>query len=435
MKVIRFLVIPLVVIVLIAGVIWFGGPFLVGSDACRKWINRRVDRSLRTEGTLAQIGTKGDVIYSAEYTGKGTPKTHVASIQAKDLSARPEWLKLFSGVCDFNDIAIKSLDLVIGTPAPDPPSDHHSPESSGIKLPNLIHPKFQVNRVSVNQMAVHWGSGEKPGEITGMQAVAVNRADKQWDLSANGGTLTAAGWPSLQVDQATGSYQSPAITVNQAKLLLPSGGSITVNGALNLDDKRSYKFHGDLAGLSLADLPSTKWHLEGIASGSLDLTGDLGDADSGQLVGAVHLDKAKLDWSLLFGKVRSLVKQLGLNDWQLDGIDAQVNRHGQHFEFSNLSVKYQNLLRVEGNGVIDEDQIRANLTIGLSSTLLDWLPGVQQKVFTEQRDGLYWAQMQVTGPLNDPKEDLSKKISDALTQGLSNQFKNQAKSLLDLLGR
>jgi hypothetical protein len=434
-KVFRFLVIPLVVIVLIAVVIWFGGPILLGSDVCRRWINRSVDRSLKTEGTLAPISAKAGVIYSAEYTGKGRPKTHVASIQAKDLSARPEWLKLFSGVCDFNDIAIKNLDLVIGTPAPDAPSDHPSKQSSGIKLPSIIHTKFQVNQVAVNQMNVHWGSGEKAGEIAGMQAVAVNRADKQWDLSANGGTLTATGWPTLQIDQATGSYQSPAITVSQAKLVLPAGGTIAVNGALNLDGKRSYRFHGDLAGLSLGDLPPTKWHLQGIASGSLDLTGDLGDANSGQMVGVVHLDKATLDWSLLFGKIRSLVKQLGLNDWQLDGVDAQVNRQGQHFEFSNLSVKYQDLLRVEGNGAIDGDQIKANLTIGLSSSLLEWLPGVQQKVFNEQRDGLCWAQMQVTGPLNDPKEDLSKRISDALTQAMSNQLKNQAKSLLDLLGR
>ena len=98
-------------------------------------------------------------------------------------------------------------------------------------------------------------------------------------------------------------------------------------------------------------------------------------------------------------------------------------------------MKYQDLLRVEGGGTIDGDQIKANLAIGLSPSLLGWLPGVQQKVFTEQRDGLCWAQMQVTGPMNDPKEDLSKRISDALNQGMSNQFKNQAKSLLDLLGR
>jgi hypothetical protein len=434
-KTFRFLFIALGAVILIVAVAWFGGSFFLGSETCRRWIDRSVNRSLQIEGTLAPISATGGALYSADYNGKGRPKTHVASIQAKDLSARPNWLKLFSGVWDFNDVLVKNVDLVIGTPAPDAPgapSEHHS---LGIKLPSFLHPKFEVNRVSVGQINLHWTAGDKPAEISGLQATAVHRADKQWDVSANGGTLNASGWPAFQVDQATGSYQSAAVTVSQAKLVVPTGGSIAVNGSVDLEGKRPYKFHGDLAGLSLTDFPPTKWHLQGFASGSLDFTGDLADPNSGQIVGAVHLDKAKLDWSLLFGKVRSLVKQLGLNDWLLDSVDVQLNRQGQHFEFSNLSVKYQDLLRVEGGGTIEGDQINANLTIGLSSSLLGWIPGVQPKVFPDQHDGLCWAQMHVTGPLNDPKEDLSKRISDAIGEGMSNQFKNQAKSLLnDLLG-
>ena len=435
MKVSRLLFVALLGVILLVAVIWFGTPIFLGSDFCRRWINRNVNRSLQIEGTFAPITSNGGALYSADYAGKGRPKTHVASIQAKDLSARPNWQKLLSGVCEFNDLSIKNIDLVIGTPAPDPPGDQHSTPSPGIRLPSFIHLKLQVNQVSVDQINVHWSRDENPGEISGLQALAVNRGDKQWDLSAKGGTLAENGWPNLQIDQATGSYQSTAITVSQAKLLVPTGGSIAVNGAMDLDGKRPYRFHGDLAGLSVSDFPSTKWHLQGVASGSLDFTGDLDDPNSSEIVGSVHLDKAKLDWSLLFGKIRSLIKQLGLNDWQLDAVDALVSRRGRHFEFSNLSVKYRDLLRVEGNGTIDSDQIKANLNIGLSSSLLDWLPGVQQKVFAEQHDGLCWAQMQVTGPMDDPKEDLSKRISDALAQGMSNQFKNQAKSLLDLLGR
>jgi hypothetical protein len=434
-KTLRFLFIALGVVILMVAVAWFGGSFFLGSDACRRWINRSVDRALQIEGALGPISASGGALYASDYKGKGEPKTHIASIQAKDLSARPNWTKLFSGVCDLNDVLIKNLDLVIGTPAPDAPSAQPEHHSSGFKLPSFIHPKFDVNRVSVGQVNLHWSVGDKPAEITGLQASAVHRADKQWDLSASGGILNASGWPAFQVDQATGSYQSGAVTVSQAKLVVPTGGSLVINGSVDLDGKRSYKFHGDLAGLPLTDFPSTRWHLQGFASGSLDFTGNLADPSSGQIVGAVHLDKAKLDWSLLLGKVRSLVKQLGINDWQLDSVDVQLNRQGQHLEFSNLSVKYQDLLRVEGGGTIDGDQIKANLKIGLSSSLLGWIPGVQQKVFTEQRDGLSWAQMQVTGPLNDPKEDLSKRISDAISEGMSNQFKNQAKSLLnDLLG-
>ena len=389
MKVFRFLFIALGAIIVLLAVAWFGGSFFLGSETFRHLINRSLDRSLGTEGTLGPVSASGGALYATDYTGKGRPKTHLASIQAKELSARPNWPRLFSGVCDINDVLIKNLDLVIGTPAPDPANgkqpEHHS---LGIKLPSFIHPTVDVNRVSVKEVNLHWSAGEKPAEITGLQVTAAHRGDKQWDLSANGGTLNASGWPALQIDKATGSYQSPAITVSQAKLVIPAGGSIAVNGSVKLEGNRPYKFHGDLAGIPLSEFPPTKWHLQGLASGSLDFIGDLAEPNSGQIVGAVHLDRAKLDWSLLFGKVRSLVKTIGLNDWQLDSVDVQINRQGQHFEFSNLSVKYQDILRVEGGGTIDGEQIKANLVIGLSSSLLGWLPGVQQKVFTEQRDGL-----------------------------------------------
>jgi hypothetical protein len=62
---------------------------------------------------------------------------------------------------------------------------------------------------------------------------------------------------------------------------------------------------------------------------------------------------------------------------------------------------------------------------------------VQQKVFTEERDGLYWAPVQLTGTPQNPKEDLSKRISNALQESVGKEFKDQAKdaikSFLDLL--
>jgi len=72
-----------------------------------------------------------------------------------------------------------------------------------------------------------------------------------------------------------------------------------------------------------------------------------------------------------------------------------------------------------------------------SAAILKWLPGVQQKVFTEQRDGLYWAPVQLTGTSQNPKEDLSKRISSALQESVGKELKDQTKdaikSFLDLL--
>ena len=436
MKSIRLLLIALSAVVLVFVVVFFGVPILIGSDVCRDWVNRSLNRSLRSEGTLGPITINGGNLYSPTYTGKGNPNTQIASIQAQDLSAQLNWLGLLSGVCNLEDVAVKKVDLVIGTPPPDSPDHSSTANKTGLKLPNIIHPTLKISQVAVNEVNLHWSGKDTGAQVTGMHAEAIQRGEKLWDLSAKGGTVEASGWPAMQIDQATGSYGSNAVTVTQAKLIVSTGGSLAMNGSINLDAKRPYKLHGNLAGISLNDLATTKWNLQGVASGSFDFTGDLDEANSGQITGVVHLDRAKLNWSFLLGKVRRLVEQLGLNDWQLDGVDMQVSGRGSHFEFSNLVVKYQDLLRVEGSGTIDSNQINANLNVGLSPSLLSWLPGVQEKVFKEERDGLAWATMQVTGTIDNPKEDLSKRMSDALSQSLGNQFKNQAKGLLDsLLGQ
>ena len=126
MKVFRFIFIALVGVVLILGAAWFGGSFFLGSNIFRHWINGSVNRALQTDGTLAPISATGGALYSANYSGKGKSKTHVASVEAKDLSARPNWPRLLSGVCDFNDVLIKNIDLVIGTPAPDTPNSQNA---------------------------------------------------------------------------------------------------------------------------------------------------------------------------------------------------------------------------------------------------------------------------------------------------------------------
>jgi hypothetical protein len=435
-KPLRLLIIALIVVVVLGAGVLIGTPFFIRSDLSHRWINRSVGRSLRTEGSFGPISTSGMTLYSPSYAGKGKPKTHLASVQAQDVSAQFNWAALLTGALDFDQVSVKKLNVVVGTPAPDAPSEHASSHGPGFKLPSFIHGRLRVGQIEIDDTNVQWSHEDKPGTLTGTKVLATASGDKTWDLSAKGGTLAAGSWPALEIDHATGTYRSPTITLTQAKLILPAGGSLVVNGAVHLDGQHDYKLHGDLAGIPLDEFPISKWHLEGIASGSFDFIGNLDDASSGQITGTLHLDQTKFDWSFLLGKVRSLVKQLGLNDWQLDSVDMQLVHRGSHFEFSNLMLKYQDLLRVEGSGIIDSNRVNANLMIGLSPSILNWLPGVQEKVFKDERDGLCWAPMQVTGPVDNPKEDLSKRISDAISESMSKQFKNQAKSLLnDLLGQ
>ncbi|HZC34168.1 MAG TPA: hypothetical protein VE242_01075, partial [Chthoniobacterales bacterium] len=310
--------------------------------------------------------------------------------------------------------------------------------SPGIKLPHLSVFDFRIDRIAINEGNLHWSAGPgASGELLGTKIVAIRRGKDSWNLSASGGKAQHAGLPPVTIDSLSASTESKGITVTQAKLFGPGGGPISLNGFVGLDDNQTSRIHAEFGGLSIDDLYPETLHLNGIASGSADYTGSIQQEDMGTITGSLHVDKLRTDWSLFLGKVGSFIKTSGMDDWALDSVDTQVVYRGQHIEFSHLVAKYQDQIRVEGNGTIDSGQINARLSLGLSPAILKWLPGVQQKVFTEERDGLYWAPVQLTGTPENPKEDLSKRVASALQESIGQELKGQAKdavkSLLDLL--
>ena len=89
-----------------------------------------------------------------------------------------------------------------------------------------------------------------------------------------------------------------------------------------------------------------------------------------------------------------------------------------------------------GTVEVTGDQLQGVLQVGLKPEFLDWVPGSLEAVFTEQRDGLNWTTVRLSGTVQEPKEDLSKRIlsavEDRLGRDLRNRLKDTAKSLRDL---
>jgi hypothetical protein len=76
------------------------------------------------------------------------------------------------------------------------------------------------------------------------------------------------------------------------------------------------------------------------------------------------------------------------------------------------------------------------LLLGLSPKILGWIPGAEEKVFTEQRDGLGWTTVKISGTPKKPKEDLTKRLITAFRDRMTKEFKGEKKdaikSLLDM---
>jgi hypothetical protein len=409
----------------------------VQGDACREWLTRRLNHSFRTDGKLESISWNGTTFHSSGYSGTGRPKSRVISLQATDISAHLNLFKLFTGVWDFDEVTIQKVNVNLGK-RPAESAEQKTTSGSGISLPHLFTLDFNIDHLLINEGNLHWAAGQNgSGELVGMKVIANRRGQDSWDISASGGKTRHTGLPWIILDSVSAVTSSKGVTITQAKLLGQNGGTISLNGFVSLDEDQTSRVHAEFSALPFNDLYPEKLRLNGVASGNADYAGSIQREDAGAITGSLHIDKLRVDWSAFMGKIGSVMKISSMDDWALDSLDTQVLYRNQHVEFSNLNAKYQDQIRVEGKGAVDSGQINANLSVGLSNTVLNWLPGVQQKVFTEERDGLYWAPMQVTGTTQYPKEDLSKRISAALQETVSKELRGQAKdtikSFLDLL--
>ena len=410
----------------------------VHSGAGNEWLTQRLNRSLRIDGKLGPMTWHGLSFSSSGYSGTGQSKSRVRSLDASDISAHLNWPMLFSRIWDLDQVSVEKANVYLGKRPTNSGEQKSTNGGSEIKLPHLSIFDFQIDRIAINEGDLHWSAGQDAsGELLGTKIIAIRRGEDSWDISASGGKAQHTGLPSVTLDSLSASTESKGVTITQAKLLGQNGGTISLNGFVALDQDQTSRIHTEFSGVSINDLYPETLHLNGIASGNADYAGTIQREDAGIITGSLHVDKMRADWSVFLGRIGPFIKTSSMDDWALDSVDTQVVYRGQHIEFSHLVAKYQDQAKIEGNGTIDSGQINARFSIGLSTAILKWLPGVQQKVFTEQRDGLYWAPVQLTGTPQNPKEDLSKRVASALQESIGKEFKDQAKdavkSFLDLL--
>jgi hypothetical protein len=86
---------PLIVFAAVIISLLFGGGIalysFVHGDACREWLTRRLNHSLRVDGKLEPIAWDGLTFSSSGYSGTGQAKSRINSLDANSIAAHLNW--------------------------------------------------------------------------------------------------------------------------------------------------------------------------------------------------------------------------------------------------------------------------------------------------------------------------------------------------------
>jgi hypothetical protein len=442
LKSLRLLILFAALLVLVFFFCWIGFHSFIRSDSFREWLSKKVSRAIHAEGQFAELNWEGSSFRSAGFSAKGIGKSKLRSLQITNLSAHLDWWQLLKGTWVIDQISADKVEAVIGKkPATLPsPAVELPKQPSGFKLPDFLPSELRIEHLYIASANLHWETNHgETGQFTGAKVSATQSGPDQWEIEAKGGNARHADYPELHVEEMHASVNQESVMIRDAKAQTAGGGEIQVMGKVATRHQLNTRLSADFSDLEANTIMPEEWRVGGKISGHLVYTGDLDRFEHGEIAGSIKITGAAFDMANLFATLHQLAKFGGLDEVRIDSIETHIRYQESELQLSDLRASYQDQIRIEGAGSLAPDHLSGNLLLGLSPKILGWIPGAEETVFTEQRDGLHWTTVKISGTPKQPKEDLTKRLISAFRDRMTKEFKGKKedaiKSLLDMFHR
>lgn len=400
------------------------------SDAFRSLVAARTGQALNAEASLDPLAWSGPSVFSREIRATGLPQSFVGSLEAQQARAEVNFRVIFDGVWRIEQLDIQRLRATIRTPpetaapgAAPPPA----PPRRGF-LPN----RFELG-------GIHAG-------VTDLDIEGFGRIEKTdlrlrpdgagWLVDASGGTLDIPDRPPLAIIESRIRFQKGVAYITQTSLRLGNNGRVSLSGETG---GKNFDIRADWQDIDAADLLDGVWkqRLSGNVSGSAHSVRKEGSAPV--TTGVFLLTDGVLQGVPVQAAVARFTRAPQFERMPIHEISGKFTHSADATDVTDFVLESKGLVRVEGscrisaNGKIDGD-----FQVGVTSQTLRWLPGSQEKVFTELRDGYQWTPVKVGGTIDTPAEDLSPRLARALGEtvietgiDIIEQVPNNATDVLD----
>ncbi len=396
---------------------WVHG-WLRGSEF-RALVESQTGKALGGDATLAPLVWSGPSIFSPELNLTGKVGKPISSLQAQQIRADVNWRAAFSGSWHVRRIDITRLDLAIQTAPQTPPGAALAAEATAIEetvrakaaLPSWLPSRFELDEVAVQDANASLGVA---GDIRNT-VLTVKPEGAGWIFDARGGKYDPPLLlDALEIDHLRVRLQQGVVYLTDAELRSSGAGRISANGEIG-GHIQPYDIRLTWQNIDSADLLDSTWEekLTGLVRGETTIT----PAPTGGTTakGKFSLTDGTLTGMPLQDEIARFTRSPQFQRMPVHELSSDFVTNGTVTEFSNFVIESKGLLRMEGAGRLGpESALAGTFRIGVTRQTLQWLPGSQEKVFVESRDGYLWTTIQIGGTLDTPTEDLSSRLAVAM---------------------
>jgi len=413
----------LVLAVLLAG---FGGYFwlksYLHSDDFRIFLGESVGGAIGAETHFELFEWQGMQAHTEGFTAENGGLIH--SMRADGVQAKVGLSGVRRGVWEVSDLRVKQLDVLMDTRSespsaeqdavadPTPVSDSGNGEGF---LSGLLPKRAELSSAVIERLNLSVETAAGSLKASNLIArVDAARAKGAYDVNLSDGLIETTWFGSpLDLVSARGKFQDGRIFLTESKSKVYERGILDLSGEV---DGGEFGFYGKLRDIRVEELVPEDWQKR--------LTGDLASefkVQSGQLLG----DGSYAD-TILKGELelkRGVLTSLPVLDTiaayantrrfrRLDFSEARMKYHkvGDRLEITEIVLATEGLVRVEGKITITGEEIDGRFKVGITPGTLSHIPGAETKVFIRGEKGLLWSPLRITGTMDNPEEDLSKRM-------------------------
>lgn len=376
------------------------------SDAFRSLVAARTGQTLRAETTVEPLAWSGPSVFSQEVRASGLPRSIVETLEAQQVRAEVNFRAIFDGAWRIDRLDIQRLNATIRT-NPEPAGPRDEPPPAPPKrgwLPN----RFELGGIDASEanLAVDgFGRVEKT-------SLRLRPDGAGWLVDASGGSLAIPDRPSLAIGDCRIRFQQGHAYITQANLRLGDNGRISVSGEAGA---KAFDIRADWQGVDAADLLDATWRrrLTGTVSGSAHSVAKENTAPV--TTGNFLLADGVLQGVPVQATVARFTRAPQFERMPVHEVSGNFTHSAGATDVTDFVLESRGLIRVEGSCHISaRGDIDGTFQVGVTSQTLRWLPGSQEKVFTELRNGYQWTPVRVGGTIDAPTEDLAPRLARAL---------------------
>ena len=389
----------------------------VESEAFRREMEMETAKGLHLESTrFAPIRRTGFFgLQSKEAAGSNGRKA-LTNLQARGVFARFNPWGIFLRRWQLDLLEIDSGEVGIQTYEPKPEPSPAKPWYV-LFLPGRVY----LKRVDSEPVDVTWNFlEEKSGFFATHLLITPNGRD--FEYRANGGVFRLALVPDLELEAAHLYINHDVLKVYRLDLIsrersADAIGTIHLRGEAGLKGSRSIAAESEFDLLPLSRWVPKSWqgHVFGKGSGKVRYTSQSPAAQTSSGEATLRVEAGRIEGLAFLDKLAAISGKPALRTLSLGECSLAVEWRYPQIHLRRLVLEDAEKLRVEGEITVEDQSLAGTIQLGVARPYLEWLPHPEE-IFRRDEQGYLWTTVHLSGTLQDPKQDLSPRIAEALKE-------------------